>query len=93
MTTLCKDGTRTTGTGNVACSGHGGVLSSKPDSAPATPAAPAAPKAPTDTTNQDSHDAVAKCKDKSYSHSPRPSLTCVNHGGVAKWMSGKAPIP
>jgi hypothetical protein len=99
--TLCKDGTKTTATGNVACAQHGGIAvpardssapkatttitASAPAPAPATPPT-AADKAKGDSTGTDLTGAVARCKDRTYSKTRQPSLTCVKHGGVAVWL-------
>lgn len=100
--TLCKDGTKTTATGVVACANHGGVAVAAHDSAPkpkstttitaSTPAPVPAPpptdaeKAKGDSTGTDVTGAVARCKDHTYSKTRQPSLTCKKHGGVAAWL-------
>jgi hypothetical protein len=97
-TVTCKDGT-TSAAGRGACSHHGGIAKAgetapPKKAAPARAEAPAAPApasaAPKDTTgkNTDPTGATAKCKDGTFSHSPRHTGTCSHHGGVGEWLDG-----
>ena len=94
----CTDGTYSTAkTRQGACSRHGGVATwladtkedTKPAEKPAKPETKGETKAPTKSSDAPPN-AVAQCKDGTYSFFAYRSRTCSHHGGVKTWLKSPA---
>jgi hypothetical protein len=102
----CTDGTTSAGgKGACSHHGgiqHSTAASASTTKAPPPPAPPAAaptqaasnnptkPASGTEHPDNNPQGATAQCKDGTYSHATHHSGACSKHGGVAKWMDGKA---
>jgi hypothetical protein len=96
-TRVCKDGTTSTATGRGACSGHGGIDANATEKArkaankaeiKADKAAMKADKKAEkrEDKGKDAKDALAQCKDGTYSHAKTTRGACSGHGGIAKLL-------